>query len=307
MLAIHSEGLTRDFKDRRAVDSLSLEIRRGTIFGLLGPTGSGKSTVVRLLLGLLTPTAGSATILGRDPYREGEAVRSQCGVALEAPGLYTRLNAEQNLDFIGRVWRFGAQERARRTQELLTHFGLWERRHEKVAQLSHGMQQRLALARALFPRPALLFLDQPTAGLDPTLAQSMRRELAHLAAEEDVTVFLTTENLAEAEQLCDELGLMREGRLVAQGEPAALRSQGRGVQLEIVGSGFSEAIISLVSRRREVLCVRPERGRLWVELAADGGAAPVVNLLVESGAEVEEVVRHQPDLQTVYRSVLEAA
>jgi ABC-2 type transport system ATP-binding protein len=304
-LAIHTDRLTRMFQNICAVDGLTLHVERGTIYGLLGPAGSGKSTVVRLLLGLLEPTAGSARVLGLDPTRDGAAVRAQCGVVLQTPSLYGRLSVEQNLDLFGRIWSLTAQERAARSAELLERFGLWERRSETASRLSRGMQQRLALARAMLPRPALLFLDQPTAGLDPGLADPLRRELAMLAAEENVTIFLTTETLADAEQICQRIGMMRGGHLVAEDSPSTLGRRGAGVRLEIVGSGFTEAMIALVGRRREVRSVDSEPERLWIDLESDAHAAPVVNLLVESGAQVEQVLRHAPSLESAYRAILE--
>jgi ABC-2 type transport system ATP-binding protein len=244
-------------------------------------------------------------VLGLDPTQDGAAVRAQCGVVLQSPSLYGRLSIEQNLDFFGRIWGLRAQQRAARSEELLTRFGLWERRKETTSRLSRGMQQRLALARALLPRPPLLFLDQPTAGLDPSLADPLRRELAVLASEEDVTIFLTTETLADAEQICGRVGLMVAGRLAVEGSPAELGRRNGALRLEIVGSGFTEAMVALVSRRREVRSIVPETGRLWIDLQSDGHAAPVVNLLVESGAQVEQVLRHQPNLESAYRELLE--
>jgi ABC-2 type transport system ATP-binding protein len=304
-LAIHTDRLTRKFQNIYAVDSVSLNVERGTIYGLLGPAGSGKSTVVRLLLGLLEPTAGSARVLGLDPTREGTAVRALCGVVLQSPSLYSRLSVEQNLDLFGRIWGLKPQERAARSMELLERFGLWERRGEPSGRLSRGMQQRLALARAMLSRPALLFLDQPTAGLDPNLADPLRRELAMLAAEEHVTIFLTTETLADAEQICERVGLMRNGKLLAEDSPSAFRQREAGVRLEIVGWGFTEAMIALIGRRREVRSVELAPDRLWLDLESDAHAAPVVNLLVESGAQVEQVLRHVPSLESTYRAILE--
>jgi ABC-2 type transport system ATP-binding protein len=304
-LAIHTDKLTRNFQNICAVDSLHLNVTRGTIYGLLGPAGSGKSTVVRLLLGLLQPTGGTARVLGLDPTADGAAVRAQCGVVLQSPSLYGRLSVEQNLDLFGRIWGLSPRERALRSEELLVRFGLWERHREAVGRLSRGQQQRLALARAMLPRPALLFLDQPTAGLDPSLADLLRRELAVLAAEEDVTIFLTTETLADAEQICSCVGLLRAGKLVAEGSPGELGRRGEGLRLEIVGSGFTEAMIALVSRRREVRGIESAADRLWIDLESDAHAAPVVNLLVESGAQVEQVLRHAPSLQSTYRAILE--
>ena len=304
-LAIHTDQLTRKFQNICAADSVNLNVARGTIYGLLGPAGSGKSTVVRLLLGLLEPSSGSARVLGLNPTRNGAAVRAQCGVVLQTPSLYSRLSVEQNLDLFGRIWGLKPQERAARCSELLRRFGLWERHNEPAGRLSRGMQQRLALARAMLPRPALLFLDQPTAGLDPGLANALRRELAVLAAEEDVTIFLTTETLADAEQICERIGLMYSGRLVAEGSPGELGQRGAGIQLEIVGWGFTEEMVALIGRRREVHHIIPEPDRLWIDLPSDAQAAPVVNLLVESGAQVEQVLRHAPTLESTYRALIE--
>lgn len=306
-LAIHTEGLARRFDNLCAVDNLSLDVERGTIYGVLGPSGSGKSTLVRLLLGLLEPTSGLVRVLGLDPTRDGTAVRSQCGVVLQTPSLYGRLTIVQNLDLFGRIWGLDASTRAYRTQELLSQLGLWERRREPANRLSRGMQQRLALARALLPRPALLFLDQPSAGLESGSAETLHRELAVLAAEEDVTVLLTTESLADAEHICQRIGLMSAGRLLAQGTPEELGREAAGTQLEIIGSGFTDAVVALVSRRREVRQIVPETSRLWIDLKPEGHAAPVINLLVESGAQVEQVLRHEPGLESVYRAILQLA
>jgi len=307
MLAIHTEALTRDFNGTCAVDGLNLAVAPGIVYGLLGPAGSGKSTIVRLLLGLLEPTSGSAQVLGFDAHTNGHAIRARSGVVLQSPGLYTRLSVEENLNLFGRIWRLPASERATRTRELLTHFCLWERRKEAVSQLSRGLQQRLAIARSFLARPALLLLDQPTASLDPTTAELLRLDLAALVAEEGVTVLLTTENPSEAEQMCDRLAALRAGRVVAEGLPGDLLHAGAKMRLEIVGRGFTVDMVALVARRREVSAVHPMGERLWIDLEAGACAAPLVNLLVESGAEVEEVLHHQSVLETICAEAQQAA
>ena len=193
--AIRSSGLTRDFGALRAVDSLSIEVPAGIVFGFLGPNGSGKTTTIRLLLGLLEPSAGRAEVLGHDVAREAAAIREKSGALLEHPGLYERMSAEDNLDFYGRVWRMPATSRRARIQELMTHLGLWDRRRELVGKWSRGMKQKLAVARTLLHRPALVFLDEPTAGLDPVAAAALRDDLSRIVAAEGATVFLTTHNL----------------------------------------------------------------------------------------------------------------
>ena len=169
--------------------------------------------MIRLLLGLIEPTAGSAVVLGHDTRTDAGAVRARTGALLEHTGLYERLSAYDNLDYYGRIWHLPAADRKARVQELLTRLGLWERREEPVVQWSRGMKQKLAVARVLLHRPALVFLDEPTAGLDPVAAAALRHDLDGLAEREGVTVFLTTHNLAEAEQLGDQVGVIRAGRL----------------------------------------------------------------------------------------------
>ena len=165
-VAIRLAGLCRAFGSIQAVDELTLEIPAGSVFGFLGPNGAGKTTTIRLLLGLLEPSGGHAAVLGFDPWREGDEVRRRTGAVLEHTGVYEQLTAEENLEFYGRACRLGVDERRAAARELLGRMGLWERRHERPGTWSRGMQQRLALARALIHRPRLLFLDEPTAGLD---------------------------------------------------------------------------------------------------------------------------------------------
>jgi ABC-2 type transport system ATP-binding protein len=183
----------------------------------VSPNGSGKTTTIRLLLGLLEPTAGRAEVLGFDVGKRAGSVRERAGALLEHTGLYERLSAVDNLEYYGRIARMSAADRTARIQELLTHFGLWERRTETVGSWSRGMKQKLAVARALLHRPSLVFLDEPTASLDPVASAALRDDLARLVAREGITVFLTTHNLAEAERL--HRGRGQGGRLLAVGRP----------------------------------------------------------------------------------------
>ena len=223
-MAIRIENLTRDFGSVRAVDGLSLEVPSGIIFGFLGPNGSGKTTTINLLLGLLEPTNGQAEVLGFDTMNQADEIRTRVGALLEHPGLYEQMTAEDNLEFYARVWRMPAADRQARIKELLTGMGVWERRKDRVGTWSRGMKQRLALARALVHRPTLVFLDEPTAGLDVMAATEVRSGLAALAAREGVTVFLTTHNMAEAEKLCSLVAVIRQGKLLAVGHPDELRA-----------------------------------------------------------------------------------
>jgi ABC-2 type transport system ATP-binding protein len=303
--AIRLDGLSRDFEAVRAVDRLSFEVPAGIIFGFLGPNGAGKTTTLRLLLGLLEPTAGGAEVLGYDVQTQADQVRTHSGALLEHSGVYEQLSAEDNLEFYGRVWRLPKAERQARIRELLSDMGLWERRGDPVSKWSRGMKQKLALARTLLHRPRVVFLDEPTAGLDVQAAVEVRNDLAALAAREGVTVFLTTHNMSEAEKLCNQVAVIREGSLVALGHPDKLRAQAGGLRVEIYGRSFGEEALSLLRARPEVAAVEARNGHLVIDLSQESTAAPLVGLLVNAGGEVEEVRRGKASLEEVFMTLMD--
>ena len=302
--AIRTENLTRDFGAVRAVDGLTLEVPAGIVFGLLGPNGAGKTTMIRLLLGLLEPTGGKANVLGFDATRDADKVRSRAWALLEHPGLYERLSAEDNLEFYGRVFRLPAGERQTRIKELLVHLGLWDRRKERVGTWSHGMRQKLAVARTLLHRPSLVFLDEPTAGLDPVAAAALREDLANLAERLGVTVFMTTHNLAEAEKLCAQVAVIRQGKLLATGRPDELRARGGQPRIKVVGQGFTERIMTFLRARPEVASAELVDGNLLIDLAGPVRAAPLVTQIVREGVEVEEVCKATASLEEVFLALV---
>jgi len=303
--AIHIENLTRDFGKVRALDGLSLDVPAGIIFGFLGPNGAGKTTTLNLLLGLLEPTAGHAAVLGFDTRTQADEVRARSGALLEHPGLYEQLSAEDNLEFYGRVYRLPVAERRARIQELLTHMGLWERRKDSAGKWSKGMKQKLALARALLHRPSLIFLDEPTAGLDVQAAVAVRDDLASLAAREGVTVFLTTHNMTEAEKLCGRVAVIRQGRLVALGNPDELRARAGGPHVEIVGRGFTTAVLAQLRAQPVVAAAEMNNEHLSIELHSETDTAPLVGLLVGMGVQVAEVRRGKASLEEVFLTLME--
>jgi ABC-2 type transport system ATP-binding protein len=223
---------------------------------------------------------------------------------LEYSGLYERLSAEDNLEFYGRVWRMSAEARKARIKELLSEMGLYDRRGEIVNSWSRGMKQKLAIARAIFHHPALIFLDEPTAGLDPVAAVALREDLEMLAQSEGVTIFLTTHNLAEAEKLCQQVGVIRQGKLLAVGPLDKLRQQSGGSRVEISGRGFSSELLEQVRARKEIRSVRSQNGNLSIELTGPVEVAPIVRLLVTSGAEVEEVRKEKANLEEMFLSLV---
>jgi len=303
--AIRTSNLRRDFGPVHAVDDITLEIAAGTVFGFLGPNGAGKTTTIRLLLGLLEPTSGRAEVLGFDTRAQADSIREKSGALLEYNGLYERMTAEDNLEFYGRVWHMSKVDRQARIQALLTDMGLWERRNEAVGTWSRGMKQKLAVARTLLHRPVLIFMDEPTAGLDPVAAAALREDLAGLAAREGVTIFLTTHNLAEAEKLCQHVGVINKGRLLAIGTLDELRAHNESPRVEITGSGFGEAVLMKLHSRPEVRGVAAGNGKLTIELRPGVPTAPLVSLLVESGVEVEEVHKSKASLEELFLTLVE--
>jgi ABC-2 type transport system ATP-binding protein len=302
---IHIEHLSRSFGQVLALDDLSLEVPAGIVFGFLGPNGAGKTTTIHLLLGLLEPTTGQANVLGFDIRTQADEIRARSGALLEFAGLYERMSAQDNLDLYGRIYQMPAPVRRSRIKELLTHLDLWERRQDQVDTWSRGMKQKLAVARALFHHPPLVFLDEPTAGFDPLAAAALRNDLADLVAHEGATVFLNTHNLAEAEKLCTQVGIIRQGKLLAVGTPDALRARMSGPQAEIVGRGFTEQMLTTLRERPEVAHADLYNGHVLMELRGESEMGPLVSLLVHAGAEVEEVRKGKASLEDVFLTLME--
>jgi ABC-2 type transport system ATP-binding protein len=304
-LAIETKDLTRRFGGICAVDRVSLQVPSGVIFGFLGPNGAGKTTTLRLLLGLLELHGGTATVLGYDVATEADKIRERTGVLLEHDGLYLRLSAYDNLEFFGRIYRLDAVTRRTRSQELLKHLGLWERSGDSVSTFSKGMRQKLAMARALLHRPSVIFLDEPSSGLDPVAAVALREDIRNLASRDGTTVFLTTHNLAEAEKVCDLVGVIRQGQLIACDTPERLRLGTRQSVVQIYGSGFHEGALAALRSLTNVRTVEMCEGHLQVELSPGAAAAPLVNLLVRAGVEVEEVRKDQGSLEEAFVTLVQ--
>ncbi|MBC7895769.1 MAG: ABC transporter ATP-binding protein [Cytophagaceae bacterium] len=306
--AIRVHDLVRDFRNVRALDHVTMDVPPGIVFGFLGPNGAGKTTLIRVLLGLAKPTSGYVEVLGRNPAREGDAVRASTGALLEHHGLYERLSARQNLEFFARIWRMPRHTRDTRIHELLSRFGLWERREEVVGTWSRGMKQRLAVARAVLHRPPLVFLDEPTAGLDPVASASLREELARLASDEGVTVFLTTHNLAEAERLCALVGVVRRGMLTGFGTPDALR-MGRhsGAILVTASAGVTDALIEALGMVEGVALATRAGGDLRIEVRNGVTTPDLVRWLAAQGVDIEEVRPERATFEEAFLSLVDPA
>jgi len=285
--AIALRGLTKHYGELRAVDGISLDVREGEVFGFLGPNGAGKTTTIRMLTGLTRPTAGHAEVLGYDLAHELSSIKKRTGVVPESSNLYAELTALGNLLFAAQLYGVPRRERIARCEELLDRFGLSQKRDASFAKLSRGMKRALTVAAALVHRPSLLFLDEPTTGLDVMAARRLRAMLANLR-DQGVTIFLTTHYLEEAERLCDRIALIVQGQLVAldtvdglrgmvANEPAVevVIDQGRG-HTETrrflggdVGSAMEEALAQTEPIRRRILSVssaRPTLEEVFVQL-----------------------------------------
>jgi len=302
--AIRAAQVTRDFGPVRALDSLSLEVPKGIVFGFLGPNGAGKTTAIRVLLGLIDPTGGHAEVLGLDTRRDGAAIRTRCGALLEHPGLYERLTAADNLDFYGRAWHVPKRVRQERIRELLTRFGLWERRDDPVGRWSRGMKQKLAVARAVLHRPELVFLDEPTSGLDPVATAGLREDLASLASQEGVTVFLTTHNLNEAERLCAQVGVIRNGKLLEIGSPESLRARRDSGRFDIVVTGLTDELLDQLRAFPGIESLTSQRERISLALPTGSSIAPIVAWLVQHGVAIEEVRKARATLEDAFLDLM---
>lgn len=298
--AIVTRRLSRAFGSVQAVKDLSLEIPSGQIFGFLGTNGAGKTTTIRLLLGLLEPTSGEARVLGFDPATQGRRIREHSGALLEFNGLYESLSAADNLEFYGRIYGIPKAEMKPRIMESLELFGMADRARDKAGTFSRGMKQKLAIARAILHHPKLVFLDEPTDGLDPAAAAAVRQDLLDLVERERVTVFLTTHNLTEAEQICAHVAIIRQGELVATGTPASLRAALATPRARIIGSGFTPEMIARLRSDPAYQVIEASATALLVELRQAEDTSDLVSSLVAGGARVGEVERVLPSFETAF-------
>ena len=306
---IEIDHLTRKFGDVTAVDGLTLTIAEGEVFGLIGPNGAGKTTTIRMLAGLIGKTSGEAWVAGcrvGDPAA-ARKLRGLVGLMPEEAGLYLDLSAARTLDFYGKLYQVPNDARALRTERLLTMLDLWDRRDARVRTFSKGMKQRLTIARALINDPPVLFLDEPTANLDPEGAKTVRDFLLELKREKR-TILLNTHQLAEAERVCDRVGVM-SASLIAVGTPDGLR----GSASSSTGSTRATAIQLAVVTDAVVAAARAAR-RADVAVSGNTITVPVdkpeqdnpelVKAIVAAGGEIQFVSGTAPTLEETYLKLL---
>ena len=297
---IEAYGLVREFrKGPRAVNGVSLEVEPGEIYGFLGPNGAGKSTTVLMLTTLLPPTAGTARVAGYDIVKEGPKVRASIGAALQEAALDPHLTGREHLNLQAALHGLSRKERKKRREELLERVGLAEAAGRRVQGYSGGMKRRLDLALSLVHRPEILFLDEPTTGLDPQSRSALWAEVSRLAREDGVTVFLTTQYLEEADVLADRVGIIDRGRIVAEDTPEALKAQIGRPSVEVTPADPSNraAVARVLSSFGEETAAQP--GALAVRLD-HGDLAEVVRALDAQRLKVSNLRLDEPTLDDVF-------
>ena len=295
-------GLERRFRTVIAVQDLSFAVPAGEVYGLLGPNGAGKTTTIRILAGLIAPSAGTAEIDGLQLGPDNHQIRARTGILTESPGLHDRLTARQNLTYYGRLYGLTGAALREAVDRHLAVVGLTDEADRRVGGFSKGMRQRVAIARALLHEPRVIYLDEPTSGLDPEAAKSIREVIAGLR-DAGRSILMCTHNLDEAERLCDRIGILN-GRLMAEGTPAELRRRVRPATTHVQLDGGpvdATALAGPVGSLPFVRTVRAEERDLWVQLAEPRQDTPdLVRELVGHGARVLAISEEVATLEQVY-------
>lgn len=301
---IEASNLTRKFGDRTAVEGLTFRVDEGEIFGLLGPNGAGKTTAVRMLTCLIAPTSGSARIGGYDVSNAADSlkIRATVGLVPDNPGLYESLTAYQNLEFYGKLFECPPAKRSASIERFLRMLGLWNERDLVVGTFSKGMKQKVAVARALIHDPQVLFLDEPTANLDPESARTVRDFILELKKEKK-TIFLNTHNLDEAQRICDRIAILNT-HLVRVGSPRELEESVSGRKVVLQLAEVTDALVAAVERLAPGKVVR-DGNRLTVDVADVDAESPVlVEALVRAGGHVQSVSRLNATLEETYLKIV---
>jgi len=300
-VAIHIENLTRRFNGLVAVDNISFDIEHGEIFGLLGPNGAGKTTTLSMLSTMLKPTSGSATVNGIDIERDEDGVRKSIGIVFQDQSLDEELTAWENMDFHGRLYRIPADIRKQRITELLRLVELEERQNDIVKTFSGGMRRRLEIARGLLHHPAVLFLDEPTLGLDPQTRNHLWQYIATLAREKGITIILTTHYMEEADRLCNRVAIIDHGKIIALDTPENLKD-GIGGDVVTIRSPDLAAVASALAGPW-INRVEQHNGEVIVSLQnAEQHISTIVTMLNTHQVPIESLAIHKPTLEDVFLS-----
>jgi len=297
---IEAADLTRRFGDLVAVDHISFKVEGGELWGLLGPNGAGKTTTVKMLCGLLTPTSGLATLGGRDIREEVGKIRKLIGFCPQEPTVYERLTGKENVKLIGQMHKMQKAELKKKTDELLEKIGLAERADDQVITYSGGMKRRLNLIMALIHDPPILFLDEPTLGLDPAVRRAVWDAILELKKRKK-TIVLTTHYMEEADELCDRVAIIDYGKIIEEGSPEKLKEKvGKGDRIEMEFSGHTEAAVEQLKRLKFVKTVAAVENRLVV--VAEAGVSRLGEIIktTSQAGTVGRVSLSQNTLEDVF-------
>ena len=301
---VTTTGLTRRFGDLTAVDGLDLEVYPGEVLGILGHNGAGKTTTVRLLNGVLTPSAGTASVMGLDPSVEGAALRRLTGVLTETPSVDERLTGYENLAIFSAIYGVPEDQIDQRVRDLLTMFDLADRGEDRVGEYSKGMKQKLALARAIVHQPKLLFLDEPTSGLDPVITRQVHSLIRDQSQNGSQTVFLCTHNLDEAQRLCDRVVVLEHGKVVALGSPAELaRDLWHGMRLEVeTTSRAVKRAIKVIKGFKDAWDCEQSEGQpvIALSLTLRDRVPELVSALTAADVPIYRLTPQEPTLEDIY-------
>jgi len=297
---IDAQNLTKKFDEVTAVEGLTFHIDEGEVFGFLGPNGAGKTTTVRMLCCLISKTGGEVRIADYEVGNTADSlkIRKMIGLVPDNVGLYDKLSAYENLDFYGKLYECTEKLRKENIEHFLKMLGLWEKKDVAAGTLSKGMKQKLAIARALIHEPKVLFMDEPTANLDPEASKTVRDFILELK-KENRTIFLNTHNLDEAQRICDRIGILKT-RLLTVGTPQQLKESLGGVKTEIQLVQFNDAIVSAV-KKVTTHKVEISENKLIIDVANIDTAIPtIIEAIVSAGGRIQSVTELNPTLEDVY-------
>ncbi|MBN1324128.1 MAG: ATP-binding cassette domain-containing protein [Methanotrichaceae archaeon] len=299
--AIALRSLTKRFKGLVAVDEIDLEIEKGELFGLLGPNGAGKSTIIKMLTTMLKPTSGSAIVWGHDVVGDRDAVRSSVGVVFQDPTVDTMLTARENLDFHGRMYGMDAKRRRQGIEEVLDLVDLSDKADVLVEEFSGGMRRRLEIARGLMHRPHVLFLDEPTLGLDSQTRRHIWQYIREMNLQEEVTVVLTTHYMEEADNLCKRVAIIDNGRIVALNSPENLKDL---IGADIINLSVLEGhddLLQALEPQGWIRSIQTSNGEVQLHVDHAQVRMPeIMTLAYRNGVGIESVSMHEPTLEDVF-------
>jgi ABC-2 type transport system ATP-binding protein len=304
---IETVQLTKKFRSLVAVNNLTVSVKEGETFGFLGPNGAGKTTTIRMLTGFLKPTSGSIRINGFDVFKESKKAKEHIGLVPDMFGLYEVMNAVEHLHYYGALFGMSKSEREINIDRVLSMVGLDDRRKTKIKEYSHGMKQRLVIAQALLNNPKLLFLDEPTVGLDPKGAYEIRNIIKALA-KEGMTIFMSSHLLNEVQDVCETVGIINFGIMIKNDTIKNLTNelqlqQGKFIKIALVN--MDEKFLSVFKKDKGIEKVFPHQNMLDIQLDDMEVVPEIVNDLVTAGAKIKSVEEMKPDLEQIFLNLTE--